>query len=107
MPEGVELPDGRLNVFDELIDSFILERTKVCHEYALNISHRHTIGCVLVMEHMKNNHPGLEYGTQAQWDEEAAFCLRHEREIFKRFLLERMDVETATKFLQVLSEINR
>jgi hypothetical protein len=104
VPEGIE-PSG-LEAFDELIDSFMLERASVCHEFALDISHRHTIGCVLVMKHMKDNHPDLEYGTRAQWEEESAFCLRHEREIFKRFLLEKMDLDKATRLLQLLREIN-
>ena len=105
MPEGIEPPTG-LEAFDELIDSFMLERASVCHEYALDLNHQHTIGCVLVMKHMKDNHPDLKYGSRAQWEEEAAFCLRHEREIFKRFLLEKMGVDKAKKLLQVLQEIN-
>ena len=106
MPETPNLPEVQLSEFDSLIDAMIAERMRVCHEYSLDVNHRHTIGCVLVLQHMKENHPHLNYGTQAQWDEEAAFCARHEREILKRFLVERMGIEKATRFLKVLQEIN-
>jgi len=60
-------------------------RNSICNEHALNIDHRHCIGCMLVMKHMKENHPDMVYGTEKQWIEEAAFCARHEREIFDEF----------------------
>lgn len=72
-----------------LLEGMIAHRNAVCQEYALTINHRHCIGCTLVMDYMKAHHPNLEYGTQAQWVEESAFCALHERQLFETFLKDR------------------
>lgn len=69
-----------------LLDEMIAQRNAVCHEFALTVDHKHCIGCSLVMDYMKNHHPNLEYGSQAQWIEETAFCALHERKMFEDFL---------------------
>jgi len=73
----------------ELLDGMIAARNAVCQEYALTVDHKHCIGCTLVMDYMKNHHPAMEYGTQAQWIEESAFCSLHERQMFADFLKSR------------------
>lgn len=102
MPKNLQEP---LDEFDAVIDAFLQARTVVCHEYAMTVDHQHTIGCLLVMKHMKDNHPNMKYGTQAQWTEEAAFCQRHEREIFKRTLLERLGEEKTRLLLELLGPV--
>lgn len=91
--------------FDELLNEMIIQRMEVCSHYGIKASHRHTIGCTLVLQYMKEHHSDVEYGTQKQWELEAAFCVRHERELMKRFLLERMGPEKATRLLEILSDV--
>lgn len=69
-----------------LLDEMIAARNAVCQEHALTVNHKHCIGCVLVADYMKTHHPNLQYGTQDQWVEEAAFCALHERKMFEDFL---------------------
>ena len=76
-------PGSKLHAF---LEELLLYRNEVCYEHALTIDHKHTIGCTLVMKHMQATHPNLEYGTEAQWAEEAAYCLCHERDIIAEFL---------------------
>lgn len=82
-------PASQPDALGTLLDQMIERRNAVCADHALTISHKHCIGCVLVMDHMRENHQNLEYGTQEQWVEETAYCQWHEREIFRQFLRER------------------
>lgn len=68
------------------LEELLLYRNSVCYDHALTIDHKHTIGCTLVMKHMQEHHPGMEYGTESQWAEEAAYCLCHERDIIAEFI---------------------
>ena len=68
------------------LDRMIAYRNAICDEYTLKVDHRHCIGCLLVMQYMKENHPNMQYGTKKQWEEEEGYCARHEREIFKEFM---------------------
>lgn len=69
----------------DFLDRMIQHRNSVCYEHALNVDHRHCIGCVLVMKHMQENFPNMQYGTEEQWVQESAFCALHERELFREF----------------------
>ena len=82
MNDPNSLGNDRLGPF---LDRMIQYRNTICNEHALNVDHRHCIGCSLVMQHMQENFPKMVYGTDQQWIEEAAFCARHEREIFREF----------------------
>jgi hypothetical protein len=71
---------------EDFLHGLVAHRNQVCHENAITIDHKHCIGCVLVMRHMQDNHPGMEYGTEAQWIEESAFCAMHEVDLMRDFI---------------------